>query len=70
MLQYKKKKAVNRKDRECQVALRSHRPRSPLRDPKRPAHACWRLGEPALYPLTGAGSMPLSTHLPFAAPAS
>ena len=48
-------KAVNRKDRECQVALRSHRPRSPLRDPKRPAHACWRLGEPALHPLTDAG---------------
>ena len=35
--------------------LRSHRPCSPPRDPKRPAHACWRLGEPSLHPLTGVG---------------
>ena len=53
----KTKKAVNRKDRECQVALRSHRPRSPPRDPKRPAHARWRLGEPALHLLTGASRL-------------
>ena len=39
------------------MALRSHRPRSPLRDPKRPAHARWRLGEPALHLLTGASRL-------------
>ena len=39
------------------MALRSHRPRSPPRDPKRPAHARWRLGEPALHLLTGASRL-------------
>ena len=39
------------------MALRSHRPRPPLGDPKCPAHTRWRLREPTLHLLTGASRL-------------
>ena len=45
---------MKRKTRECRVALRPHRPRSPPHDPGGPTSARWRLCETASHPLTGA----------------